>query len=312
MSKFLITGGAGYIGNVLIRQILDLGHKVRCIDNFHKGECDALLGVITNPNFEFMYGDVTQLEDCKKFLTEDIDYIIILSAIVGFPAAKRHPTLSYAVTVDGVKNILKVRSIVNHKIPLFFASTGSVYGKLEEICTEQSPTNPQSLYGIHKLEAEKIVRSESNTLSYRFSTCFGVSPNMRVNLLINDLVFKAVTEKCIVIFEPDVKRTFIEIKDFCSSILFGLDNIENFKYNLYNCGDESMNCTKREIAEIIRKKTGCVVSYAEFAKDMDLRDYAVNFTRIKNEGFKCKYTIEDGINDLIKTIPTLNTQSKYQ
>jgi nucleoside-diphosphate-sugar epimerase len=313
MRKVVIFGGGGYIGNVLCRQYLDRGYAVKCVDNFHKGQCDALLSIINNVNFEFVNGSVCDLQVCRDNI-KDCDCVVNLAGIVGFPACKKQPSLSYDVTVNGTKNILEARNLISYSIPLFFASTGSVYGKLEEICTEESQTNPQSLYGRHKLEAEHIVTltNQPNVLSYRFATCFGVSPSMRVNLLINDLVYRAVSERCLVIFEPDAKRTFIHIKDFCRSIIWGLEHIDTLRYNLYNCGDDNLNWSKRQVAEYIAKKTDCVVNYAEFSKDLDCRDYSVSHQRLNSEGFKCQYSIEEGIEELLKASKILNIRHQYE
>lgn len=311
MNKVCIFGGGGYIGNVLCRLFLSKGYKVRCVDNFHKGQCDALLSIASDPHFEFMYGDVTVLESCQQAI-KGCDMIVNLAGIVGFPACKRQPGLSHLVNVDGPKNVLEARQLDSIQKPLFFASTGSVYGKLEEICTEESPTNPQSIYGQHKLISERVVAQAPNALAYRFATCFGVSPCMRVNLLINDLVYQAINNRCLTIFEADAQRTFIHIDDFCESIIFGLENIDSFRYQVYNCGDNKLNWSKRKVAEYIADKTGCIVNYNDFNKDPDARDYEVSYEKINAEGFKCLRSIEEGIDELIKVTPLLKIRHNYE
>ena len=183
--KILVTGGGGYVGNVLCRDLLNLGYNVRCLDNFHKGQCDALIGLVQDYNFEFMHGDVVNVNDVVKAL-DGVDGIIHLASIVGFPACAKQPSLATSVNIDGSLNILEHR---NESIPLIFASTGSVYGKVDGVCTEESPLRAVSLYGETKKAAEMEIRSAPNTISYRFATGFGVSPCMRVNLLVNDFVY---------------------------------------------------------------------------------------------------------------------------
>lgn len=312
--NIVIYGAGGYIGNVLCRRYLDLGHNVLGVDNFYKGQCDALLSIIGNPRFSFMYGSITKIEDCQKALTyfDTVDRIVNLGGVVGFPACNKDPDMSKAVNVLGAENVVIARNNIYPNTPVFFASTGSVYGKLDEICTESSPTNPLSVYGKDKLEGEKRVLSHPNTLAYRFATCFGPSANMRINLLINDLVFQAMTNHCLTIFEAEAKRTFIFIDDFCKSIIFGLDNIESLRYNLYNCGNNTLNYTKREIAEAIATKTGCYVHYADVGKDPDLRDYSVDYSRITDEGFVCDTGLNQGIDAVMKAVPLLRIRHNYE
>jgi len=305
--KIVVFGGGGYIGNVMCRYLLDIGYNVRCVDNFHKGQCDSLLELITNPSFEFRFGDITVDSDIIKNI-HGVDAIINLAAIVGFPACKTQPSLAQAINEDAAKRMVELKK---DSIPLFFASTGSVYGKIEDICTEQSPTNPKSLYGTTKLNAEQYISEFENTLSYRFATCFGVSANMRVNLLINDFVYHGIANRCLAVFQPDFNRTFIHIRDFVRSIVFGLENIHNFSHKVYNVGSNDLNWTKRQIAEYLSHKIGCTVFYSDFAEDLDQRDYSVSYDLINKEGFKCHVGMEKGIDELIKVSPLLQIKHQY-
>ena len=304
----LVTGGGGYVGNVLCRDLLSLGYKVRCMDNFHKGQCDALIGLASSSRFEFMYGDVTNVSHVKKAL-EGIESIIHLAAIVGFPSCDAQPSLATAVNVDGTRNILEFR---DPKVPLVFASTGSVYGKVEGVCTEDSPLNSVSLYGDTKKVAEIAVREQPNTVSYRFATGFGVSPCMRVNLLVNDFTHQAMTNKCLNIFQADFRRTFVHVRDMSRAFMFGINNYKTMSHNVYNVGDNNLNWTKRELAEYIAGKTGSFVNYAETGQDLDQRDYEVDYSRIQNEGFKCSVSMETGIDELMKVTPLLQIRHQYQ
>lgn len=305
----VVFGCAGYIGNYMARYLISCGYRVHGVDNFWKGHGDALLGLVSNPDFTFKFGDVTNDYDIQSNL-EGADYIINLAGIVGFPACKRHPVLAKAVNQDAA---IRIAQLKRDKVPLFFASTGSVYGKVEDICTEESPTNPQSLYGVTKLNAEhEIAKYYPNTLIYRFATAFGVSPCMRVNLLVNDLVYQAMTNRSIAIFQADFRRTFIHISDFCRSVEFGLDNISSLKYNIYNVGSPENNWTKRQLAEYIKVKTGCSLFYNDVGEDLDQRDYEVDYSKIYAEGFECKVTMAEGIDELIKATPILQIRHQYE
>lgn len=310
MGKWCIFGGAGFIGSVLTHRLLNLGHSVKCVDNLHKGHADHLFNVVNHPLYEFVYGDVYNFDDCLEGV-EDSSRIVNLAGIVGFPACKKHPVLSEAVNVVGAKNVVTARNQTNPNAPVFYASTGSIYGALSETCTENSPKNPQSKYGIDKFEGEKITTMYDNTLSYRFATCFGVSPCMRVNLLVNDLVYQALINKHINIFQADFARTFIHINDFCDSIIFGLNNMP-MSHKVYNVGDESMNWTKRQLAEFIKEHTGCSVTYNDTHADEDLRDYSVDYSRINNEGWKTSVSMEQGILDLIEAVPLMRMRNPYE
>lgn len=311
MTTIAVTGAGGYVGNVLCKDLLDKGYKVVAIDNFHKGDCDTLLQIITHPNFEFKECDVTDLHGLKTALS-NADAIIHLAGIVGFPACIKHPVLAKEVNVTGTKNIIKARA--SSKIPIVNASTGSVYGKVEGICTEDSPSNTNTLYGLTKKEAEDMISSLENSVSLRFATGFGVSPCMRVNLLVNDLVYQAVSNRCLTIFEADANRTFIHVRDMSKALILSLEKVINKKlsYKVYNVGDNSMNITKRGLAEMIKLKTNCFVTYADIGKDLDNRDYIVDYSKINAEGFACSISIEDGVDELIKTSALLRMRSAYQ
>jgi nucleoside-diphosphate-sugar epimerase len=309
--KVLVAGCGGYIGNVLCRDLLNRGYTVLGFDNFHKIHCDGLLGILPHPNFEFKYSNICNYKECLELMQKDVDICINLAAIVGYPAVLRQPQLSESVTIGGCKNIINARNEVNKDILLFYPSTGSTFGKLDEICTEESPCNPTSLYGEHKLIAEKMVLNEENTLVYKLATLFGVSSCMRTNLLINNLCYDAYYNHYILLFEADAKRSFVHIKDISDAIIFGLENYKSLKYNLYNCGNQDLNYTKREVAEIIKETTGCYVHCAEVGKDMDNRDYHVSYERLYAEGWKPKVDLETGINELLKTMPLLNVVNRY-
>lgn len=309
--KILVTGGAGYVGTVLCKQLVSAGHEVRCMDNFHKGSCDSIIPLVKKKSFEFINGDVTNLEDCRKAL-DGVEGVVHLAALVGFPACKKQQTLAREVNVKGTENIVRLSKDENTS--LVFASTGSVYGAVEGVCTEESPTNTNTIYGLTKLEAEQAVSEHPKHLILRFATGFGVSPCMRVNLLVNDFVNKAVHEGCLVLFQSGFRRTFIHVYDMARSFCFGLDRLSKgqLSHKIYNVGCNSLNCTKQELANMIKEKTGCYVHNAEIGKDLDNRDYEVSYNKWEKEGFRVTYSLEEGIDELIEVSKVLSPENKYQ
>lgn len=306
MNNICVVGAAGYIGSKLCRDLLALGYNVLAADNLYKGG-DSLIELVSNNLFRFQYCDITIEDDVKKLLNNDIDTIILLSGIVGLPECKQNPVLAWAVNVDGWMNVLKYKGDAK----VVAASTGSVYGAIKDgLCTEDSRTNPKSLYGITKLGGEKAVL-DSGGIALRFATCAGVSPNMRLNLLPNQLVYEAITNRSLTIFEADNMRTFIDIRDFSRSLIHFMEQFDNLKYRIYNIGDEKNNWSKRQLANYISEKTGCFVNYNETFKDADARDYVVEYSRAKSENFECLYSMEEMVDSLIKSVPLISIRHQY-
>jgi nucleoside-diphosphate-sugar epimerase len=310
--KLAISGAGGFIGSLACKYFLAKNYQVRAMDNFYKGHCDALFGVANHPNFEFIYGDVTKREDCDR-LVKDCDAIIHLAAIVGFPQCAKNPVLAKEVNVNGTINMIDARNNHNYDTPFILTSTGSVYGAVtDNICTEETACNTKTIYGFSKLQAENYIRNYENTTIYRYATAFGVSPCMRVQLLVNDFVHRAITEKVIVIFEADFKRTFIHIGDFIRSLEFGIINHDKMTEKVYNVGDNQLNWSKRQLGEYVAKKTGCLLHFAETGTDLDVRNYEVDYSRINNAGFRCSVTMEQGIDELLKAAPLLRVGNRYE
>lgn len=300
----LISGGSGYVGSVLCKDLLNLGYRVICLDTLVKGDGDSLLPLISNQNFEFINMSINS-QNIKKVLSR-VDCIIHLAGLVGAPKCKKDPVLSHTINVLGTKNIISNLSGQR----LIFASTGSVYGALSEICTEDSPLNPQSEYGIHKKIAEDMVTNYENSLAFRFATGCGVSPCMRTNLLVNNLVYEAVHHGAISLFQAEAKRTFISVQDMSKAFMYAINHQGDYK--VYNCGDNSMNASKRDIAELIKQKVKCEVFYGDYFIDPDQRDYEVDYSRLNNSlGFKCCYNIEKVIDELIPAVQLLNIEGRY-
>jgi nucleoside-diphosphate-sugar epimerase len=231
--KILVTGSAGYICSVLISHLLNSGYNVNVYDTLFYGG-HSLLPFISNKNFSFIKGDIRDKESIARSIKEN-DIIIHLAAIVGLLACNKDQNLSYSTNVDGTKNVISSLSPYQQ---LIFGSTVSNYGaSIGNLCTEDSPLNPLSHYAKTKIEAEKIVLDFSNSICLRVATSFGVSPRMRLDLLINDFVYQAYVNKFLILFEKTYKRSFVHVQDISRSILFALKNYEKMRHSIFNVGD---------------------------------------------------------------------------
>jgi len=304
--KVLVTGGAGYVGTTLVPQLLKAGYEVIVFDNLMFGG-DYILPFFRFKNFHFIEGDIRN-EDALWNAAKNADVIIHLAAIVGFPACRKEPELAKTVNVDGTRNLIKVTS---KSQLIIYASTGSNYGALEEVCTEESPLNPLSLYGQTKTMAERMLMEERTTIGYRFATAFGVSPRMRLDLLINDFTYKAITQGYLVVYESHFMRTFIHVYDMGRAFLFGIENQDKMKNNIYNVGSEKMNCSKREICELIKARTNFYVHYADIGEDADKRNYVVSYKKINSLGYDTTINIEEGIDELVRALKAIKFKTPY-
>tara|TARA_B100000767_G_scaffold273878_1_gene305285 strand:- start:784 stop:1716 length:933 start_codon:yes stop_codon:yes gene_type:complete len=306
MKKILITGGAGYIGSVLIPLLLEKNYHVTVYDNLMYGG-DHLVHYVSNKNFQFVKGDVRSSADLSA-ATKNKDIIIHLAAIVGYPACSGDPKLATNVNVQGTRNLLK-NSSKNQTI--FYASTGSNYGSLDEVCTEDSKLNPLTVYAKTKTKAEELVVKRGNFMAFRFATAFGIAPRMRLDLLVNDFVYKMMSQNYLVVYEKDFMRTFIHIKDIARSFIYGIENFNKMKNEIYNVGNEKLNYSKEDVCNIIKDKVPGYIYFSEIGEDKDKRDYIVSYKKIAKTGFKLQYTIDQGIDELVKTIPLLSFKSKF-
>ncbi|MCO6489009.1 MAG: NAD(P)-dependent oxidoreductase [Phaeodactylibacter sp.] len=304
--KVLITGGAGYVGTGLVPVLLDKGYQVTVYDNLLFGG-DPILPFFRRPNFDFIRGDVRDLDSLRK-AAKDADVVIHLAAIVGYPACRKEPELAKAVNVGGTKNVIKATS--DNQL-IIFGSTGSNYGAVEEICTEETPLHPLSLYGQTKTLAERMLLQERNTIAWRFATAFGVSPRLRLDLMVNDFTYKSVTEGYLVIYEKHFMRTFIHVHDMARVFLFGIENRCQMVNNVYNVGSEKMNYSKEDICNLIKKHTGVYVHYADVGEDADKRNYVVSYDKINKLGYDTTITVEDGIRELIHAIRAIEFRKPY-
>ena len=296
MKKVLITGGAGYLGSVLTEVLLGKDYQVTILDNLIYKQT-SVAPFSYHPNFNFVFGDVTS-ELLLKSLVETHDIIIPLAAIVGMPACKAQPELTVKVNYEQVKNITKWIT-KNQKIIL--PNTNSQYGSSIEIITEDSPFKPLSLYAETKCNAEKALLDSGNGIVLRLATVFGMSYRMRMDLLVQDFVYKAITDGYLVLFESHFIRNYIHIRDIAGAFLFMIENYEKCNNNAFNVGLTSANCTKLELAQTIQKFVpDLVIVENNFKQDLDQRNYMVSNSKLENAGWVPIFTLEDGIKELIK------------
>ena len=301
--KILITGGAGYLGTVITKTMLEAGHKVTAIDNLSFKQLSPL-HYTSNPNYNFIYGDVRN----ESFLRHQVgthDVIIPLAAIVGFPACKADPKLAWEVNYEQIKTILDC--LTDDQI-ILYPNTNSGYGigVGQTECTEESPLNPISVYGESKCAAEKLLLECSQAVCFRLATVFGTSARMRTDLLVNEFVYKAMTDKYITVFEKHFKRNFIHIQDVANVFLWALNNYDKMKHNVYNVGLSDANLNKQELLEKIQQYIpNFAISYSDFYEDPDKRDYIVSNAKIEATGWKPQYSLDDGIKELMKTYQVL-------
>ena len=307
--SIFITGGAGYIGTSLIPLLLERGHQVTVYDSLMFNNGDKLLPYITNPNFKFISGDVRDAESVAKHI-KGHDIVIHLAALVGFPICReKGEEESHSVNVIGTQNVINALSKDQY---LLFGSTGSNYGEVLDICTEETPLNPLSIYGRTKTDAEYLVLARDNSTAFRFATAFGVSPRLRLDLLVNDLTYKSLTEGYAVIYESHFMRTFIHVRDIARVFLFAIDNHEQMKNNVYNVGSNNMNFSKKDVCELIKSKiSDSYFNYADVGQDADKRNYVVSYKKINDLGFDTTISLETGIDELIKTIPLIKMSNPY-
>jgi len=306
MEKVLITGGAGYVGTSIIPILIKNNYKVKVYDSLMFGG-DSILPFFRNPNFEFVKGDIRDNDKLQEH-TKDADIIIHLAAIVGFPACRKHPDLAKSVNIDGTKSVIKATS---KEQLILYGSTGSNYGAVDDVCTEDTPLNPLSLYGQTKTIAEKLLIDERKTIAWRFATAFGVAPRIRLDLLINDFTYKAVTQGYLVIYEKHFMRTFIHVHDMGRVFLFGIENQNRMANDVFNVGSEKMNYSKEDICNIIAEKTGAYVHYADIGNDPDKRNYVVSYKKLNKLGFDTSITVEDGIDELIRALNAIEFKTPY-
>ncbi len=297
--KILITGGAGYLGSIIVPTLLAQGHEVTVLDNFYFGQ-NSLLDCCHYDTFKVVRGDARE-ESIVKPLVAKADVIIPLAALVGVPLCNTDQIATTTTNQNAVEMICKLASKEQWVI-MPVTNSGYGIGEKGKHCTEDSPLRPLSTYGVTKVKAEEAVLSRENSISFRLATVFGAAPRMRLDLLVNDFVYRAVHDRAVVIFEGHFKRNYIHIRDVAKAFTHGLANFESMKGKAYNVGLDDANLSKLELCAVIQKHLPKFVFIeAPIGEDPDKRDYIVSNARIAATGYKPDWDLDRGIVELIKT-----------
>ncbi len=292
MEKILVTGGAGYKGCMLVKELLNAGYRVTILDNFMYGY-DSVLGFVNNPNCTIQKKDIRNLQspDVKNY-----DVIFHLAGISGYPACEANPHSAQIINVDSTKKLV---GFLSNKQALVYASTTSFYGKSGEKKDEKSTPEPLSLYGVTKYKAEKICMQHENAVALRFATIFGASPRMRCDLLVNDFVYKAINERSLVLFDSKSIRTYLHVKDAVKAYMLILEKPRKTLGQIFNVGSNGLNFSKLELAHKIQKQINFKIIDSDI-EDFDKRSFIINYNKISALGYKTSVNMDDGIAELKK------------
>ena len=295
--SILVTGGAGYIGSVLTPTLLNKGYQVTVFDNFMYNQ-SSLLDCVSNKNLQIIKGDICDYKTINS-ITGKFDIIIPLAALVGAPVCKKNPKLTNLINYEAYLNLIEN---VSSEQKIIFPNTNSGYGIAEgdDYCTEESPLNPISEYGITKCKIEEELLKRDNSVTFRLATVFGVSPRMRTDLLVNDFVYRALNDRFIILFEEHFRRNFIHIRDVVKAFIQAIDD-DSMLGEAYNLGLSSANLTKRQLAEKIKDHIpDFFIQSADIGEDPDKRDYLVSNEKLESTGWFPENSLDDGIEELIR------------
>ncbi len=296
--RVLVTGGAGYLGSVLCEHLLGAGYQVTVLDNLIYAQ-QSLFHLSADPKFDFFFGDARD-ETLMRRLLKDADVVIPLAAIVGAPACDRDPWLARSVNLDAILLLNRLRS---PRQLIVFPTTNSGYGAKtgETYCTEETPLEPISLYGRTKVEAESALLDSPNAVTLRLATVFGLSPRMRIDLLVNHFVYAAVMDRYIVIFEKDFKRNYIHIRDVADCFVYCIEHAQGMVGRAYNAGSDAANLSKEELALKIKEHVpDFYIHFSDMGADPDRRNYIVSNQRLLEAGFEAHRSLDQGIRELLK------------
>jgi len=296
--RILVTGGAGYLGSIIVPQLLKNSHEVIVLDNFMYNQA-SLLDCCNDKRLSIIRGDVRDkslMANCIK----KVDAIFPLACLTGAPLCQQKPVEAQAIIVDAVKIAIELSS-KNQIIIMPTTNSGYGIGQSGKFCTEESPLNPISLYAKLKVGAERIVLDSGKGVTLRLATAFGISPRMRLDLLVNDFVYRAVTDRYVVLFEPHFKRNYIHVRDVAKAFIHTLNNFTSMRNQPYNVGLSGANLSKWELCQEIKKQVADFYFVeAGVGEDPDKRDYIVSNEKIEKTGFKPDISLQDGIKELIK------------
>lgn len=296
--RVLVTGAAGYIGSILVPELLARGYAVTALDTFARND-NSLGAVAAHPQFEPVRGD-TRDEELIGELVAKADIVIPLAALVGAPLCKQDPLNARTINLDAIVNTIK-RMSSEQRIVYPTTNSGYGIGTKGQLCTEETPLNPISLYGVTKVEAEKAILDRENSASLRLATVFGMAPRMRLDLLVNDFTYRAVTERAVTIFEGHFSRNYIHVRDVTKAFLHTLAKFDTMKGNAYNVGLSDANLSKIQLCKRIQKYVPeFVFLEAPIGEDPDKRDYIVSNDKIEATGWAPDHSLDAGIQELVR------------
>jgi nucleoside-diphosphate-sugar epimerase len=298
MSRILVTGGAGYIGSILVPELLSKDHKVTVVDNFKYGQ-PSLAAVIPNPNFDLVYADVRDYETVKKYVSA-ADVVIPLAAIVGAPACARDPLTATSINNDAM---IWLFNQLSSDQQIIMPTTNSAYGSGDKnnFCDEESPLNPLSLYAKDKVTIEGELMGHNKATSFLLATVYGISPRMRLDLLVNNFVNRALKDRFRVLFEGHFKRNYVHVRDVCEAFIFAIENESKVSGEIFNFGLSNANISKTDLCILIKQQLPDFVFFeSKINKDPDQRNYIVSNAKVESIGMKAEISLENGITELIK------------
>ncbi len=306
--NILVTGGAGYLGSIMVPRLLDAGHTVTVLDSFVYQQA-SLNHVCNNPNFFVVKGDI-RVESVVAPLLKKADIIIPLAALVGAPLCNFDPVGAKTINHDAISMMIK---LISRDQGVLMPTTNSAYGTGDEnnFCTEESPLRPISLYAIEKVAVEQELMQHENAVSFRLATVFGMSPRMRIDLLVNDFTYRAVKDRFVILFEGHFKRNYLHVRDVARVFEHAINNFDRVKGQIYNVGLSDANVSKNELCERIQKQIpDFTFIEAPVGKDPDQRNYIVSNKKIEGTGYKTSMSLDAGISELVKGY-TMISNTRY-